>query len=85
MVSRAAAAACAVTLAALVVYWLFAPQGLPLVLLASTGVVCAVHLGIVRGALEVYGGDPTHTDLLPFSEPGACRLEMLEAAPPTGR
>lgn len=44
------------------------------------GVVCAVHLGIVRGALEVYGGDPTSTDLLPFAEPGACRLEMLEAA-----
>jgi len=40
-------------------------------------VVCGVHLGIVRGALEEYGADPTGTDLLPFSEPGACRLELL--------
>jgi predicted ArsR family transcriptional regulator len=40
-------------------------------------VVCGVHLGIVRGALEEYGADDTHTDLEPFSEPGACRLELL--------
>ncbi|MFZ5871716.1 MAG: helix-turn-helix transcriptional regulator [Actinomycetota bacterium] len=40
-------------------------------------VVCSVHLGIVRGALDVYGGDPERTDLLPFSEPGACRLHLL--------
>ena len=40
-------------------------------------VVCAVHLGIVRGALEEYGADPGGTDLFPFSEPGACRLELL--------
>jgi predicted ArsR family transcriptional regulator len=39
-------------------------------------VVCQVHLGIVRGALEHYGGDPEPTDLLPFSEPGACRLHL---------
>lgn len=37
-------------------------------------VVCNVHLGVVRGALEEYGADPTGTDLAPFSEPGACRL-----------
>jgi len=40
-------------------------------------VVCSVHLGIVRGALEEYGADPTGTDLFPFSEPGACRLDLV--------
>lgn len=40
-------------------------------------VVCGVHLGIVRGALEEYGADPTGTDLLPFAEPGACRLDLV--------
>lgn len=43
-------------------------------------VVCGVHLGIVRGALTVYGGDPSGTDLVPFAEPGACRLELLADA-----
>lgn len=37
-------------------------------------VVCAVHLGIVRGALEEYGADPAGSELVPFAEPGACRL-----------
>lgn len=40
-------------------------------------VVCGVHLGIVRGALEEYGADSERTDLIAFSEPGACRLELL--------
>lgn len=40
-------------------------------------VVCGVHLGIVRGALEEFGADPTPTDLFPFSEPGACRLDLM--------
>jgi predicted ArsR family transcriptional regulator len=40
-------------------------------------VVCGVHLGIVRGALEEYGAEDARTDLKPFSEPGACRLELL--------
>lgn len=39
-------------------------------------VVCGVHLGIVRGALEEYGADPSCPDLFPFSEPGACRLDL---------
>lgn len=43
-------------------------------------VVCGVHLGIVRGALEAYGTDSTRTDLQPFAEPGACRLELLTRA-----
>ena len=37
-------------------------------------VVCAVHLGIVRGALSEHGADPAGTELEPFVEPGACRL-----------
>jgi predicted ArsR family transcriptional regulator len=40
------------------------------------GVVCQVHLGIARGALEHHGGDPEPTTLLPFAEPGACRLHL---------
>jgi len=43
-------------------------------------VVCGVHLGIVRGALEELGNDPERTEstaLQPFSEPGACRLDLL--------
>lgn len=40
-------------------------------------VVCQVHLGIVRGAMDVYGGDPGRTELVPFAEPGACRLRLL--------
>ena len=43
-------------------------------------VVCGVHLGIVRGALEEYGADGERTDLQPFAEPGACRLELLTRA-----
>ena len=39
-------------------------------------VVCAVHLGIVRGALAEYGADPSGAELHPFSEPGACRLHL---------
>jgi hypothetical protein len=43
-------------------------------------VVCGVHLGVVRGALQELGSDPERTErtaLQPFSEPGACRLDML--------
>lgn len=39
-------------------------------------VVCQVHLGLVRGALETLGGDPEPTELLAFAEPGACRLNL---------
>jgi predicted ArsR family transcriptional regulator len=43
-------------------------------------VVCSVHLGLVRGALDELGADPGRTEgiaLRPFSEPGACRLDMF--------
>jgi predicted ArsR family transcriptional regulator len=39
-----------------------------------TEVVCAVHLGIVRGVLQENGADPAGTQLFPFSEPHACGL-----------
>ena len=37
-------------------------------------IVCGVHLGTARGALETYGLDGSRADLLPFAEPGACVL-----------
>jgi predicted ArsR family transcriptional regulator len=40
-------------------------------------VVCGVHLGLAQGALEEYGADPEGTELLPFAEPGACRLHLM--------
>jgi predicted ArsR family transcriptional regulator len=39
-------------------------------------VVCSVHLGLVRGALSEYGGDTEGTELVPFAEPGSCRLRL---------
>ncbi len=47
-------------------------------------VVCAVHHGIVRGALAEYGADPTGSALTPFAEPGACLLVVppLDQEPP---
>lgn len=40
-------------------------------------VVCRVHLGIVRGAMAVFGGeDPGANALVPFAAPGSCRLEL---------
>jgi predicted ArsR family transcriptional regulator len=39
-------------------------------------VVCQVHQGMVQGILEARGVDSTGVRLLPFAEPGACRLEF---------
>lgn len=50
-------------------------------------VVCNVHLGIVKGAMEAYGADDTLSELHAFSEPGACMLRLLPepgADPETG-
>jgi predicted ArsR family transcriptional regulator len=41
---------------------------------AEPDIVCSVHLGIVRGALQEWGADSQNAELLPFSEPGACKL-----------
>jgi len=48
-------------------------------------VVCGVHLGIIRGALQEYGADPAGTELFPFSEPGACRLDLMPGTAPGQR
>lgn len=42
-------------------------------------VVCAVHLGIVRGALDEWGTTSEETSLVPFAEPGACVLSLAGA------
>jgi predicted ArsR family transcriptional regulator len=43
-------------------------------------VVCAVHLGMVRGVLERLGESTEGTDLHPFAEPGACLLVLPQLA-----
>jgi len=44
-------------------------------------IVCGVHLGIIRGAIQEYGADPAGTTLAAFSEPGACRLTLRAEIP----
>jgi predicted ArsR family transcriptional regulator len=42
-------------------------------------IICNVHLGIIRGALNEFGATTTEidkADLQPFSEPGSCLLRM---------
>lgn len=39
-------------------------------------VVCQVHLGLVRGALQQMGREEPQVELLPFAEPDACRLHL---------
>ena len=39
-------------------------------------VVCAGHRGLAQGALERLGAPREGTSLLPFAEPGACRLHL---------
>lgn len=50
---------------------------------AQPDIVCPVHLGIVRGALAELGGEPARAVLLPFAEPGACRLQLHAPTPRT--
>lgn len=45
-----------------------------------TEVVCQVHLGLVRGAMHEMGHDAPDSELLPFAEPGACRLLLTRHA-----
>ncbi|MFC8504356.1 helix-turn-helix transcriptional regulator [Pedococcus sp. NPDC057267] len=47
-------------------------------------VVCSVHLGIVRGALETWHTRSDETSLVPFAEPGACLLHLTGATSRTG-
>ena len=62
------------------------PEADPLPLLEAArrhrDVVCGVHLGIVRGALEEYAADPADSALVPFAEPGACLLVVPPRTPP---
>lgn len=44
-------------------------------------IVCGVHLGLVRGALEAFGDGDTDSQLEPFVEPGACRLHLHSRKP----
>ncbi len=47
-------------------------------------VVCGVHLGLVRGALSALGVSAEGSELLPFAEKGACRLDLgADVASPT--
>lgn len=39
-------------------------------------VVCSIHLGLMRGALDELGVDVAATDLLPFVEPNLCVAEL---------
>lgn len=39
-------------------------------------VVCWVHLGVAKGVLRALGGDADRVDVHPFTEPGACRLDL---------
>ncbi|MBE7325015.1 helix-turn-helix domain-containing protein [Nocardioides sp. Y6] len=39
-------------------------------------VVCAVHLGLVRGMVSEHGGDPSGTTLEPFATDDSCRLHL---------
>lgn len=39
-------------------------------------VICQVHQGLVEGALHQAGASSVGVELLPFAEPGACRLHL---------
>ena len=43
---------------------------------ANPQVVCALHVGLVQGVLDVNGAPVDGVELLPFSEPGACTLVL---------
>jgi len=42
-------------------------------------IVCNVHRGLAVGALGEYGADDAEVDLVPFAEPGACRLKIAQS------
>ena len=46
---------------------------------AQPEVVCGVHLGLVRGALQRWDTRSDATSLEPFAEPGACLLHLTGA------
>ncbi|HST64020.1 MAG TPA: helix-turn-helix domain-containing protein [Mycobacteriales bacterium] len=46
---------------------------------ANPGVVCSVHLGLLRGTLARLGAPPTTVRLLPFVEPELCLAQLTPA------
>lgn len=44
-------------------------------------IVCGVHLGLVRGAMNTFGDQDSDSQLEPFAEPGACRLRLETPKP----
>ncbi|MFD7690913.1 helix-turn-helix transcriptional regulator [Streptomyces sp. NPDC059781] len=49
------------------------------------GVICGVHEGLARAALGALGENSQEIELLPFAEPGACRLRLnTDPAPGAG-
>lgn len=44
-------------------------------------VVCAIHVGLIRGALDVLGEAGTGVNLDPFVTPTSCRVRLAAAAP----
>ncbi|RAN79535.1 hypothetical protein B5P43_13620 [Bacillus sp. SRB_336] len=46
----------------------------------SPDVVCAVHLGLVKGLLEGTGVPEVGVELVPFAAPGICTLHLPSAA-----
>lgn len=50
---------------------------------AHTEVVCAAHLGLLRGALDVLGEPDTDVRLQPFALPGVCLARLTTRAVPS--
>jgi predicted ArsR family transcriptional regulator len=46
-------------------------------------VICSIHLGLMRGALEQLDTSVEVLDLIPWAQPGAC-ISHLQVAAPTG-
>ena len=43
---------------------------------AEPEVICGVHEGLMQALVAAAGDDPDAVSLIPFAEPGACRLRM---------
>jgi predicted ArsR family transcriptional regulator len=47
-------------------------------------IVCSIHLGLMRGALETWGAEVTVERLEPFAEPDLCRVHLTRRSAPQG-